>query len=157
MMRAMTLSEKHHGEEGLMTCRLRSVMGELLLTFCLSPSFPPLASPPLVLPPSPSSPASPPESCPHYCFQGDLFYCMGQMKDVMASLDKKATTEGKKLTSQEKLTNQPLISVLRDPNLNTPPSLVAFSTSLFRPFFAPPSRSPPGVVFAGGVSWAAGL
>ena len=28
MMRAMVLSEKHHGEEGLVTCGLRTTMGE---------------------------------------------------------------------------------------------------------------------------------
>ena len=28
MMRAMMLSEKHHGEEGLVTCEMRTVMGE---------------------------------------------------------------------------------------------------------------------------------
>ena len=28
MMRAMVLCEKHHGEEGLMTCHLRTTMGE---------------------------------------------------------------------------------------------------------------------------------
>ena len=31
MMRAMVLSEKHHGEEGRVTCILRSTMGELRL------------------------------------------------------------------------------------------------------------------------------
>ena len=44
MMRAMTLSEKHHGEEGLVTCRLRTVMGELRHV-----SFPSL-SPAVLLP-----------------------------------------------------------------------------------------------------------
>ena len=29
MMRSMTLCEKHHGEEGMMTCRLRTDMGAL--------------------------------------------------------------------------------------------------------------------------------
>ena len=30
MMRALMLSKKHHGKEGLVTCRMRAVMGEPL-------------------------------------------------------------------------------------------------------------------------------
>ena len=30
MLRAMTVCEKHHGEEGIPTCRLRSKLGESL-------------------------------------------------------------------------------------------------------------------------------
>ena len=30
MMRAMELCEKHHGEEGLVTCQMRTTMGESL-------------------------------------------------------------------------------------------------------------------------------
>ena len=40
MIRSMTLSEKHHGEEGLETCRLRTDMGETRF------SFKPLTPPP---------------------------------------------------------------------------------------------------------------
>ena len=42
MMRALTLSEKPHGEEGLITCGMRSVMGEPLSAELLfSPLRPP--------------------------------------------------------------------------------------------------------------------
>ena len=34
MMRAMTLCEKHHGEEGLATCKMRTEMGEPCLPHC---------------------------------------------------------------------------------------------------------------------------
>ena len=34
MLRAMTLCEKHHGEEGLATCRMRASMGEPCLPHC---------------------------------------------------------------------------------------------------------------------------
>ena len=34
MMRAMTLCEKHHGEEGLVTCNMRALMGEPCLPHC---------------------------------------------------------------------------------------------------------------------------
>ena len=46
MMRALTLCEKHHGVEGLVTCRMRSVMSEslplqiTLRSSPLPPSFP---------------------------------------------------------------------------------------------------------------------
>ena len=39
MMRAMVLSEKHHGEEGLVTCELRTVMGESRLVSTGKRSF----------------------------------------------------------------------------------------------------------------------
>ena len=39
MMRAMVLCEKRHGEEGLMTCQLRTVMGESRLVSTWKRSF----------------------------------------------------------------------------------------------------------------------
>ena len=37
MMRSMTLCEKHHGEEGMETCRLRSNMGTVQFQLNSSP------------------------------------------------------------------------------------------------------------------------
>ena len=48
MIRSMTLCEKHHGEEGMKTCRLRTDMGEPQFRFPSPPSFLPS---PFVLPP----------------------------------------------------------------------------------------------------------
>ena len=87
MMRAMTLCEKHHGEEGLVTCKMRILMGEPCLPHCGMLCGPYVATnAPLTFCISHSSSTRPSLILP--LFKGDLFDDMGNYASALQQHDR---------------------------------------------------------------------